>query len=658
MKPKPKLLSKSRFKIACECPTKLYFTNKKEFGNNKTDDTFLRSLAEGGFQVGELAKLYFSGGHEIETLDYDQSVEETEILLKNENVIIYEAAFRFESLFVRVDILKKTGNRIELIEVKAKSVDPEEMGFYKKKTRELDSKWEPYLLDVAFQTHVASRAHSEFQFVPFLMLADKSSLATVDGLNQNFFLVSEGGRTRAKVKSELDPSKLGQQILKQIDVTPEIKFINTEYKNADKSFVELIAYYSDLYSRGVKALTGIGSECKSCEFRIDAKLKDTGLKSGFEDCWQEHLGLKPEDFQRAFAFEIWNSRKTDEFLADNIIFMDQVTEESLKPKTKSKEVDGLNTSQRQWLQVTKEQQRDSSPFLDKASLHAVFSEFSYPLNFIDFETSMVAIPFNKGRRPYEQIAFQFSHHILNEDGSVKHRNEYINRERGKFPNFDFVRALKKALEENSGTIFRYAVHENTVLCQIHEQLLNSDELDKDTLCSWIETITEKKGEWSGPRSIVDMCELVKRYYYNPLTKGSNSIKKVLPAILNSSEFIQRRYSNPTYGPQFGSKNFKDWAWIVKDPQGNVIDPYKLLPPIFSDLDLEQMDALITENSLADGGAAMTAYARMQFTEMSDIEADRVSRALLKYCELDTLAMIMIYEYWAHEIGWSKQSDVA
>ena len=55
--------------------------------------------------------------------------------------------------------------------------------------------------------------------------------------------------------------------------------------------------------------------------------------------------------------------------------------------------------------------------------------------------------------------------------------------------------------------------------------------------------------------------------------------------------------------------------------------------------------------LRDGGAAMTAYARMQFTEMSDTERDVLRIALLKYCELDTLAMVMIFEAWRE---WLKE----
>ena len=58
-----------------------------------------------------------------------------------------------------------------------------------------------------------------------------------------------------------------------------------------------------------------------------------------------------------------------------------------------------------------------------------------------------------------------------------------------------------------------------------------------------------------------------------------------------------------------------------------------------------MDKFITDEKLADGGAAMTAYARMQFTSMSDLEKERIVQGLYRYCELDTLALVFIWEYW-------------
>ncbi len=70
----------------------------------------------------------------------------------------------------------------------------------------------------------------------------------------------------------------------------------------------------------------------------------------------------------------------------------------------------------------------------------------YPLHMIDFETSSVALPFYEGMHPYESVAFQFSHHIIrqvNGGYEIEHAGQFINAEKGHFPNFDFVRALKK-----------------------------------------------------------------------------------------------------------------------------------------------------------------------------------------------------------------------
>jgi hypothetical protein len=54
--------------------------------------------------------------------------------------------------------------------------------------------------------------------------------------------------------------------------------------------------------------------------------------------------------------------------------------------------------------------------------------------------------------------------------------------------------------------------------------------------------------------------------------------------------------------------------------------------------------------LHDGGAAMTAYCKLQFTEMSDAERAEIEKALLKYCELDTFAMVMLYQGWLDLLG--------
>jgi hypothetical protein len=91
-------LTKSRFKLGLECPTKLFYTGKSEYVNQRLEDPFLLALADGGFQVGELAKCYCQGGFDIKTSDYSEALAQTHELLKGDNVTIFEAAICFKNL--------------------------------------------------------------------------------------------------------------------------------------------------------------------------------------------------------------------------------------------------------------------------------------------------------------------------------------------------------------------------------------------------------------------------------------------------------------------------------------------------------------------------------------------------------------------------------
>jgi len=144
-------LTKSRFKLALDCPTKLFYTGKAEYENQEEADGFLEALAEGGYQVGELAKCYYPGGYNITERGYEIPIEKTNKLLKQENVIIYEAAIQFENFFIRVDILEKKGNNIKLIEVKSKSFKGGDSNSFLGRNGNISRGWNIYLQDVAFQ---------------------------------------------------------------------------------------------------------------------------------------------------------------------------------------------------------------------------------------------------------------------------------------------------------------------------------------------------------------------------------------------------------------------------------------------------------------------------------------------------------------------------
>lgn len=654
----PRYLTKSRFKLALECPTKLFYTGKKQYPDQKINDSFLQALAEGGFQVGELAKCYFPGGTDVTTLDYAAAIEETNSLLENENAIIYEAAFIFEKLFIRADIIVKKGNHLDLFEVKAKSYNSASDSLTNKNG--VIPKWKPYVYDVAFQKYVIESSKPKLQIRAHLMLADKSKIATVDGLNQKFIIKSdEGGRIMIDKIGDVSPCALGENILCAVNVDEICNVVlgDTPFQQDDpKTFRQWIHFYADHYDADELIQGKLLGRCGKCEYQATPQQEVEGLLNGYKECWKRAAGFSNADFERGHILQLWDFRKKDTYFSDHKYFLSELTRVDLEAAKVKENLDpGMSRVDRQWMQVVQSAEENPKIHFDYEGLKDLFDNLVYPLHFIDFETTTVAIPFTKGRRPYEQVAFQFSHHIFHEDGKIEHVDEWLDSEHGSFPNFEFVRKLKASLEKDTGSIFRYSNHENTVLNKIHGQLELSAEPDAKDLCIWIETITHSTGSnaanWRGDRDMLDLWDWVKKYYFAIECGGSNSIKQILPAVLNNSTYLQVKYGEPLYGNDIKSLNFKDQVWIRREDNGKVKNPYKLLEPVFEGIDQELLDTFIMdeEADINEGGAAMTAYARMQFSAMTGVEAQRVRQALLRYCELDTLAMVMIFEDWRDKI---------
>jgi hypothetical protein len=315
------------------------------------------------------------------------------------------------------------------------------------------------------------------------------------------------------------------------------------------------------------------------------------------------------------------------------------------------------------------------------------------------------------------VPFQFSVHVVHEDGRVEHAAEWIERRRGVYPGFDFVRKLKDAIGRGDGvhpgshdgsqfgthpgSVFMYSHYEKTVLKGVADRLLESDEPDREELLAWIGTLIADQS----PRKLIDLQKLVVKYYYSVQMGGSNSIKMVLPAILAESEFLREEYSRPYSG--LSLKNVVLWREDVGDagagakdrtlvdgPVRKVINPYQMLAEMGEMAEIgeigeigetgemaemhqngassfrgdarPQRDSHQTEtqnrlglpsekdlefaspelrDAIEQGGDAMMAWARIQFDDVSDEDREQVIRSLLRYCELDTLAMVMIYQHW-------------
>ncbi len=688
-----RLLTKSAFKIALSCPHKLYYYGRPdEYENANANDEFLESLAEGGFQVGELAKIYCDVPADCDLKDimgHEESLKRTRELMMQDKVNIAEAAFCYGNLFVRVDILKKDGNNIELIEVKAKSWNPETDKFISSKPKgAVASGIRPYVYDVAFQKYVVCQAlGSAYRVKAFLMMADKSKRADIDGLNQLFKIEkNQQGRAEAVMapdaRQRIAQSKV--HVVTPFDVDELCDTIiagETTEQTTEKNptcmgmrFVPFIHWAADYYCNGHRcpAPIELAGKCLKCEFHC---LAGSEKRDGKRECWLTKVSDDDYEHRPLIATLNGSSLSTNrsKWVSEGKYFMDQLTDKELKLFNEKKpDAPGLDDYQRKWLQIGLETKNkdilsrfkahlNGNTYLDVDGLREEMAKWKYPLHMIDFETTAVALPYYKGMKPYEQVAFQFSHHIIYEDGHIEHAGQYLNEDVTKFPNFEFVRELRRQLSQDEGTIFRYATHENSILRTIAKQLADSNEPDKDELIAFIRSVThnhdEKKGElYEGRRDMVDLLQVVKRYFYQlDEMHGSNSIKQVLPAVLNSSQNLKEKYSKPIYGSQIKSCNISSdepLAWITIDAAGHVDSPYHQLPSVgdligMSDEDMDQMEQLSTDEKdfeVANGGAALTAYNKLMFCDGETMN-EALREALLRYCELDTMSMVFIWEYF-------------
>jgi len=631
--------------------------------DRSSEDSFLAALAEGGYQVGELACLMHPGGVRVDDLEHPIALARTAELLKKDRVIIFEAALAVGQLFIRVDILVKDGEYIDLIEVKAKSYSAKEDGDFRGKHGLLKPSFLPYLRDVAFQRYVAQQALPSARVRTFLMLADKDQKASVSGLNQQFRVTRDDGRLRVGVAAGTDLNSLGVPLLTKVSVDSQVDEIlaGTLLVGPGKElpFHEAVATFAMSYSQDSPLAPIPTPACSSCQFKGNGWPRPGERRSGFHECWSESFGWEEQDFAEGSVLDIWAFTGKAKLMDQGVLKLSKVTPQDIGFDGEKPDENGMTRKHRQWYVCRRDWPGGGDFFFDREGFELASASWQYPLHFIDFETSAVAIPFVKGRRPYETTAFQFSHHVMNADGSVVHKTQWLNATPGVDPNYPFIRALMRALELDEGTIFRWATHENSVLNRIRQQLLEDAEppADKDALLAFIESITERNGTGKekvlGPRNMVDLCQVAERYFFHPSTKGSNSLKKVLPALMQSSATLKMLYGSETYGRNGSSLNLEEpIAWWRED-SGSVIDPYRLLPPVFDDLSQEEVDALAegASDELREGGAAMAAYARLQFENLPNRQRQAIEKALLRYCELDTLAMVMAFQAWT---GWTRR----
>ena len=436
---KPRL-SKTRITAGLQCMKRLYLMV------NAPDDA--AEISEAGqllrdqyYEVGELATRLFKGGLLVNEghLHARAAVKKTQALVADKSVpAIFKAAFTFDDIHVRVDILERLPrNRWHLIEVKS--------------TTKLK---DHHLLDMAIQRYVLEKS------------GIKISKVSLMHLNREY--VYDGKAYKLKKLFNLAT-------------------VQKRRKPLEPGVGLLIHAVRVVLSKKQPPIVVPGDQCTDpfeCEFYNLCNLE------------------RPADWI-GYLHRI-TSKKLAGLQMRGI--------ESIKDIPEDFQLSNIQQRMRSCLKKKK-------PFFS-ADLHEKLAELSGPVFFMDFETINPALPRHAGMRPYDQLPFQWSVHVLNGNASNPSHFEFLHDEVSD-PRKAFIEKLLAVLEQHT-----------QAPVVVYNQGFESGRLSDlaEVFPKYAARIKRvQKRLW-------DLLPVVREHVYHPKFNGSFSIKRVLPALVQGMSY--------------------------------------------------------------------------------------------------------------------------
>jgi hypothetical protein len=643
-----KPISKSQFKLGLECIQKLRHY-RAGLPSTTADNDLLKLLAEGGGAVEALQraveKPFWVGpdGGADKAPESFQNITRAmaEAKKTGKPQALYEVTIVHGNFMARIDLLRLFPAHVELVEIKGTSWSPPTPErpcgeILNKNTTAIMSGWVPYVQDLAFQYELLSRWLGEN--------ASAVGLPKTAKISPRLLLVKSGGRagaadrlasfrsryqkdSRGNLRAEVEyrgPGINATDLLEEVHTQREVDLMLSDAQAIDPAFdgCGIAAAMKRMEAILLKntwppALESLSAKCRKCEYR-----HEDVAKSGLVKCWGKNVDPIPSHILKLAYLKDAQVRKvlTDHLPAEASFA--QLHEDELQDRQKS-----------QW-HCARNGQNEIKASFRADRFGAMQTPSEGPIYFLDFETSAYPIPSRIGGEPYELVPFQFEGHRL------PSRTANLS-ERVLLPGFldltsdDPRRAMVRALAEqfgSSGPIYHWATHENTVIKKVLESIEaeNGGDDDRKLIASGRSIISR----------LVDLLVVAKKNITLPETNGSYSIKKLLPVI----------WADPTLRQAFSKGQARNDPNFYEDAR----DPYKSLGGLDSTfanaigqgtlLALSDEDGAPTDLDFAinNGGLAMLYYHYVRL--FGGAESPDIQRQFRQYCQLDSAAMVMAFDY--------------
>ncbi|MFM9423447.1 MAG: hypothetical protein RIR06_1908 [Bacteroidota bacterium] len=301
-----------------------------------------------------------------------------------------------------------------------------------------------------------------------------------------YFVMSQAGYTPKRFylllingeyvrKDKLDV----QQLFKTVDITEDVLALQNFVANNLSNFQALL-------NTNVLPSIGIGPHCSEpydCPF--------------YGHC-SAHLPV-----ENPITDLIGSSKKVWELYNQGVMSMEDIPENFNLTIAQQSQVNGV---------------KRGTSVLKLEPIQNFIEEVTYPLHFFDFETLWPAIPLADGLKPYGHLSFQYSLHIVLENGEIEHREYLADPDlifQGINTEYDLIQQMKKDFgPEGSIVAFNKSFEETRIRDMIKRFPQESNFLN-GILSRFVDLM-----------SIFRSLDI----YYLPAMKGSYSIKYVLPAI--------------------------------------------------------------------------------------------------------------------------------